>query len=340
MMMEDKEIRLFPFALEGLEEQTQWGTESWKLADLGFVDSKVKRGLLEGSTMSEVMETYMDRIVGDDIYFAYGRQFPIQVKKLEVTSRQPLMVCPDDVIAVERYDSLGKLKLLYVAKASADAKIYLGLKQDLDATQFYNACLDGSIDAYLNEIPVRKGDCFLVKPGTLHCADKGVTLIEISESSGLDMKVGEFLEEVFDFVNMNAESPVLVSDASAAASSADGRTRLVDRPEFVATRIDLTSPVNIKDADGGFSVYYCVSGSVSVQTPAVKENGEKYLENVLMSEGEAVLVPADNSEFFLVPNATSAVLIEVLGGPVEREEEQTPDPDDEEEEGKHDKLWS
>lgn len=339
--MEERETRLFPFALEPVDEAAQWGTESWKLADLGFVDSKVRRGFLEGSTMSEVMETYMDRIVGDDIYYAYGRQFPVQVRQLEVTSAQPLMVCPDDEIAVERYDSLGKLKLWYVAKATADARIHLGLRQDLDATQFYNACLDGSIVDCLNDVPVKKGDCFLVRPGTLHYADKGVTIIEIAESSGLDLKVGEFLEEVFDFVNMGSEMPVLISDSASAAASSDGRTPLVDRTEFVATRIDLTSPLHIQDADGGFSVYYCVSGSVSVQTPAIMENGEKYMENLLVSEGEAVLVPADNSEFFLVPNAVSAVLIEVLGGHVEREEVEEPQLSaDDEEEGSHNKLWS
>lgn len=337
--MEDKEIRLFPFVLEPSDETAGWGTESWKLADLGFVDSKVRRGLLEGSTVSEVMETYMDRIVGDDIYYAFGRQFPVQVRQLDVTSRQPLMVCPDDEIAVERYDSLGKLKIWYVAKASGNARIHLGLRQDLTATEFYNACQDGSIDGYLNEVPVRKGDCFLVKPGTMHCADAGVTIIEIAESSGLDMKVCEFVEEVFDFVNMGAETPVLLSDASSASAAADGRVKLVDRPEFVATRIDLTQPLHIQDADSGFSVYHCVSGSVSVQTPAVRENGEKYMENVLVSEGETVLVPADNSEFYLVPNAVSAVLIEVLGGPVEREEAPEPSAEDDDE-GSHNKLWN
>ncbi len=340
--MEEKEIRIYPFSLESVDDQVAWGTESWKLSDLGFRDSTVRRGLLEGNTISEIMETYLDRIVGDDIYYFYGRQFPVQVKQLKVTSRQPLLVCPDDEIAGERYDSLGKLKIWYVAEATADAKIYLGFRRDLTAGEFYGACLDGSIADSLNEVPVKKGDCYLIKPGTVHCADKGVTIVEVSESSDLDLRIfnwGEvsdnqelFLEEAFDFVNMKAELPAL-TDA----------TKLIESQQFVATKIDLTEPVRISSGDnGGFSVYYCVSGSISIQTPAVRENGQKYMESLVISAGETAVVPAENPEFYLVPNAVSAVLVEVTGGKIEREEEepQRPAREDDEEEGAHNKLWN
>lgn len=339
--MEEKEIRIYPFSLESVEDKTAWGTESWKLSDLGFRDSTVRRGLLEGNTISEIMETYLDRIVGDDIYWFYGRQFPVQVKQLKVTSRQPLLVCPDDEIAGERYDSLGKTKIWYVAEADAEARIYMGFRRDLTAGEFYERCLDGSIIDCLNEVPVKKGDCYLVRPGMVHCADKGVTIIEVSESSDLDLRICNwgrtsdsqddpvFLEEAFDFVTMTAQQPVLTDPF-----------KLAQLEQFVATRIDLSSPMNIQSGDnGGFSVYYCVSGSISIQTPAVKENGEKYMESLVISAGETALVPAENPEFFLVPNAVSAVLIEVTGGQIEREAEPQPS-EDEEEEGSHNKLWN
>ncbi len=340
--MEDKEIKIFPFVLEQISDEREWGSEIWKLADLGFKDSIVHRGLLEGNTLGEVMETYLDRIVGDRIYYRYGRQFPVQVKVLKVKSRTPLTVCPDDQIAAQRYDSLGKKKLWYIADAEGDAKVYLGFRRDVTATEFYEACLDASIDEYLNEVPVKKGDCFLINPGTVHCAGEGVVIVEISESSDLDLKICNwgktadsqddpiFLEEAFDFVTMDMELPILT----------DG-VKLAEAEEFVVTMVNLTKPVRVQNGNPGeFSAYYCVSGSAIIQTPAVGEDGKNYMESLAISEGDTALVPADCPEFYLVPNATSAALIELLGGRFEEEPAPELAEDDEEDHGKHDKLWS
>ena len=71
-------------------------------------------GWLEGSTISEILETYLEDIVGENVYSFYGRQFPIMVKFMDIRGRMPLMVCPDDEVASQRYDTLGKVKLWYV----------------------------------------------------------------------------------------------------------------------------------------------------------------------------------------------------------------------------------
>ena len=45
--------------------------ESWELADMGIEDSVISDGWLAGNTISEVMETYLERIVGEDVYKYY-----------------------------------------------------------------------------------------------------------------------------------------------------------------------------------------------------------------------------------------------------------------------------
>ena len=42
--------------------------ESWELADMGIEDSVVANGWLAGNTISELMETYLERIVGEKVY--------------------------------------------------------------------------------------------------------------------------------------------------------------------------------------------------------------------------------------------------------------------------------
>ena len=91
--------------------------ESWELADMGSEDSVVANGWLAGNTMSELMETYLERIVGEDVYKWYGRQFPLLIKFLDINDKLSVQVHPDDEVAVERYDSLGKAEIWYVMDA-------------------------------------------------------------------------------------------------------------------------------------------------------------------------------------------------------------------------------
>ena len=53
--------------------------ESWELADMGVEDSVVADGWLAGNTIGELMETYLERIVGEDVYNYYGRVFPVVI---------------------------------------------------------------------------------------------------------------------------------------------------------------------------------------------------------------------------------------------------------------------
>ena len=97
------------------EANLPWGTFTHLVADLGYEESKIGSGYLAGDTLDDVMETYFERVVGDDNYNFYGRQFPLSVACLDVkTGCSPLTVCPDDELAASRYDALGKKKLCSV----------------------------------------------------------------------------------------------------------------------------------------------------------------------------------------------------------------------------------
>ena len=45
---------------------------SWELADIGIEDSVVANGWLAGNTISDLMETYLERIVGEKVYNCYA----------------------------------------------------------------------------------------------------------------------------------------------------------------------------------------------------------------------------------------------------------------------------
>ena len=181
-----EEKPLFPLRFAPEESISKhWGTETYKFADLGFVDSVAVGGWLGGNSLGELMETYLERLSGETAFEWYGTQFPVHVKILDVRGRTSLHVNAGDEAAQQRYDAFGKTAFWYVAEAGPDARLLLGFKKDISASELYEACLDGSVGDLVNVIRPKKGDGFLIPPGTVHAAQGPVKIVEISEASEL-----------------------------------------------------------------------------------------------------------------------------------------------------------
>ena len=194
--------------------------ESWELADMGIEDSVVANGWLAGNTISDLMETYLERIVGEKVYNCFGRQFPLLIKFLDINDKLSVQVHPDDEVAIERYDSLGKAEIWYVMDAKPGAKMYCGFNRDVTAQEFYDRCQNGTVDEILNVIEPRKGDVIFITPGTVHAADGGLTIAEIQESSDMTFRLYDWgrefdpatarkmhLEEAIDVIDYRAFDP-------------------------------------------------------------------------------------------------------------------------------------
>ena len=254
-----------------------WGTVEYMIADLGFVDSMASEGSLKGNTLSDIMQTYLEQVVGETSFEWYGTQFPVLIKRLHVKGRTSLHVNPDDESAEQRYDAFGKTALWYVESAGPKAKLFLGFKRPVTAEQFYMACQDGSVDKLLNVVYPVPGESYLISPGLVHAA-QDVTLTEVAESSELwfrlydwDRKDREIhLEEAFDLIDFGA------------------KTAKVPQEDLLA-------------ATPQFTIH-----SMSVQ---VGENAWN------ARPGELVMLPSDVVDFFLIPAAGDTVLLEVRMDP-------------------------
>ena len=311
--MDNNEKKLYPIKFLEDGSEVPWGTVNYQIADLGFVDSMVAEGWFGGNTMSELMGTYLERVVGDDSFEYYGLQFPIMVKVINTSGWQPLQVNVPDDVAEERYDSLGKTSLWYIQEASEEARMYLGLRRDIDAGDFYRRCQEGSLRDILNEISPKTGDMIPIRPGTLFAAGPGLKIVEIGESSELTLSVhnwgvelpdGEdlLLEEAFDLIDFRKYSPT-------APSTDDG---------FKVTRMELKNPLHIfSEQPGDFAVYYCVSGEAAIQ-PGPGADG---FSPVGIKAGHSVMIPSEVNDFLLLPTSEGTVLLEAV--PIKKSD---PDP--------------
>ena len=319
--------------------------ESWEIADMGFEDSVVADGWLAGNTISEVMETYLERIVGENVYNYYGRQFPLLVKFLDINGKLSVQVHPDDEIAAERYDALGKNEFWYVLEASPDAKIYAGFNREMTAQELYDRCHDGSVAETLNVIHPKKGDVIHMKPGTVHAAEGGLLVVEIQESSDMTFRLYDWgrefnpmtarplhLEEAIDFIDygpFDRKGPAWGNEESHEPCGHECQCgghhhhedekvvdNLVEGHPFNVAKITLTDPLHIyTEKFESFILYVCVEGAASIQVPSTDGKGEACMDNYEFAKGETIMVPADMPDFFLVPRDRSTILLEATCRP-------------------------
>lgn len=331
-MTEDNK-RLYPVRFIPEGENVAWGRETYKIADLGHVDSMVEAGWLGGNTLSEVIGTYFERVVGDASFDFYGLQFPLLVKTIETTSFQPLRVNVADDVAEERYDSLGKMALWIVEKAEPGAKIVLGFSRGISAEKFFSSRNEGGLEEELNFLTPKAGDRFLIQPGTVFAAGPGLRILEISECSEMSFPIAaldggaldpeeDFLEEAFDLIDFSPYSPSpLLQLGGENVNPTPYTTKIASCEQFTITKVNLSNLLRVfTDEPMGFTIYHCAAGAASVKVPKegveVAAKGEMpadgSLESYPLKAGQSILVPAEVSDFYLVPEAEGTVLYEAV----------------------------
>ena len=328
-MFDDK--KLYPFKFIPVSSEKPWGGDTHLVADLGYIDSMVDNGWLGGNTIAEVMQTYLERVVGETAFEWYGTQFPVLVKFLTVRGRTSLHVNPDDLTAEQRYDAFGKTALWYVADAGKDAMLWMGFRRDVSPAEFYEKCQDGSVEDLLNVVRPVKGESYLIPPGLVHGASGALSLVEISECSDLFFRVHDWnradrethLEEAFDLVDFKAWDPSLRHGASRQEGSLT--ERLAASGAFTVTEIALSDPIHIySEEEQSFQLYTCVRGAAVIEVPS--EEG-KASERFPVKAGEVLLVPAEVHDFYLVPSDRDTVLLETILEPRTETDSYTGDPE-------------
>ena len=287
--------------------ERKWGLVEYRIADLGYIDSVALDGWLGGNSISDIMQTYLERFTGEVPFENYGTQFPVMVKWLDIKGRTSLHVNPDDEAAEQRYDAFGKTALWYVAATGPDAKLYLGFKRDVTATEFYEKCLDGTVEELLNVIKPKAGEHYLVTPGMVHAA-QDVRLLEVAESSELwfrlhawgDAESELHLEEAFDLIDFKAYRMPRPPKGNPEAVM----EKLAVTPQFTVNEIRLRDTVRVTDQGGSFRLYACVKGAGAVEV--------EVMDRLRFKEGDAVLVPAELKDFILTPADRGTLVLEVL----------------------------
>lgn len=279
--------------------------ESWELSGVQDDISVISNGFLEGNDINDLVETYLGDLTGDAIYERYGNEFPLLIKILDIKEALSLQMHPDDSTAMERHNSYGKTECWYILDAEPNAKIYLGLNQDLTPQEFYDKCKSNTIESSLNVITPVKGDLIYVAPGTLHSATGGILVAEIQQVSDVTYRVYDWgrendpksaremhLDLAIDCINYKAIEP----------NSLIRKGGVCDTPYFKIEEINIDGLKKLEShIFKSFIIYFVVEGDVVVSGRGTNET---------VTKGQTILVPAYIGEYTISGKGT---LLEITG---------------------------
>ena len=276
--------------------------ESWDLSCVKGSISKVANGFLKGNNLQEIIEVYMGDLVGEEVFDAFGLEFPLLIKNLDCNDTLSVQVHPDDELAAERHNSFGKTEMWYVADAEEGAAIYLGFKsKEITREEYIKAVAEGTVAEILQRVPVKRGDVYFIPAGTVHALGKGLNIIEIQQTSDVTYRI-------FDWNRVDAEGnsrelhTALAVDAIDFESGVEECLRryepkpneeveIVKCDHFTTSMLEVRGVAEMDYAGrDSFTIYICLEGEVSLDMEGEHEH---------LSAGEVVLIPASANEVVL-----------------------------------------
>lgn len=135
-------------------------------------------------------------LLGEPVEARFGGDFPIRFDILDTIEGGNLSLQVHPTIQFAR-DTFGlpytQDESYYVIDAKENATVYLGLKTGIDhkamISDLENATSDPTLtfddERYIQTIPAKKHDHFLIPAGTIHCSGKNSVVLEISTTPNL-----------------------------------------------------------------------------------------------------------------------------------------------------------
>ena len=283
--------------------------EAWMLSGVPENQTIVVNGFLAGNDLNEILEIYMDELVGERVYDKSGNEFPILVKFIDANDWLSVQVHPDDALAASRGIGNGKTEMWYILDAEPEAELISGFNRDMDASKYLEYLKQNRLKEILNVEKVQKGDAFFIPSGRVHALGPGILLAEIQQTSDTTYRIYDWDRMGTDGKPRELHNELAV-DAIDFGHTDSYRTRYTHSPNqpvnlalcpfFTVNLLELGCPTE-KDYSSldSFIIYICVEGKAEITA------GES---RVTLTTGEVLLLPAVIDEILLHPDPNIRIL--------------------------------
>ncbi len=283
--------------------------EAWVISGVKGCESKVVNGFLKGNKLNELVEIFMDDLVGEKVFETNQEEFPILIKFIDSHDWLSIQVHPDDKLAAKRMIGSGKTEMWYIIDADETAELISGFSVPADQKTYLKSLQEKKLKEILNFEHVRKDDAFFIPSGRIHALGPGILLAEIQQTSDTTYRIYDW-----DRVDEKGKSRELNTDLALEAIDftfhESYRTRykpeknktsqLVECNHFVTNLLDLDHPL-LKDYSelDSFVIYTVVSGRAVIQNDSNKE---------ILTIGETLLIPAILQNIIIIPQPECKIL--------------------------------
>ena len=266
--------------------------ESWEISAVPGHESVVIEGDYTGRTITDLISEFGEELIGSRVFEKYSRQFPLLIKFIDAADNLSVQVHPDDKLAKERHDSLGKTEMWYIIQSDRNARIYAGLKLKMTPEDYQKRVDDNTIMEAVAEHESNPGDVFFLPAGRVHAIGAGNLLAEIQESSDITYRIYDYnrkdkngdTRELHTVLAKDAIDYNLYDDLKHPVAEDEGEDRnLVSCPHFTVNKIKSEGKKTLTPAAGSFTILMCIEGGGMLAC----DDGEASIK-----KGSTLLIPA------------------------------------------------
>ncbi len=311
-----------PFLLKPVGKDYIWGGDRLKTEFGKHMDMKYVAESWECSTHFEGTSYAGDLLLSDVLkkhpeylgtHPKSGHMLPIMIKFIDAKESLSIQVHPDDEYAFEYENGqLGKTEMWYILDATKDARIIYGLNHDIDRNVFRKAVEKGTIEKYLQSVPVKKNDVFFIPSGMIHAIGAGCLIAEIQENSNLTYRLYDYdrvdrygkrrelhLDKALDVVTLKRASKLrqpirVLKYKKGCAMEFLCRCKYFEVSRMIINTETTRNLVRFQSDSTSFRVLVCIDGCGSIRYTDRK--GEVGMD---IFKGDTVFVPAYSIELKL-----------------------------------------
>lgn len=260
--------------------------ESWEVSTHPAGLSIIANGEWEGMSLAEVIAKNPGQIAPED--------FPFLFKIIDADGDLSIQVHPDDSFAQKfENSSRGKTEMWYVIDAKPGARIGYGWNREMTKELVRESAENGTMEQYINYIPVKPGEAYFISAGTVHCIGSGLLIAEIQQNSDVTYRLYDYNRKDKDGNGreLHIDKSLAVADLSLMekAKPVTGETvTLASCPYFTAEKI--TGDCYTGDTKGAFEILFFIDGQGTINT----------------SEGS---VPFQGGDTFLMPSSLGSYTV-------------------------------
>jgi mannose-6-phosphate isomerase len=283
--------------------------EAWVLSGVPGSETKVANGFLKGNELNELVEVYMDDLVGEASFERYGNEFPLLIKFIDSNDSLSIQVHPDDTLAARRGLGNGKSEMWYILEAEPGAEIIDGFKRKINVKTYLDYIEKDAITEILNTEKAHKGDVFYIPAGRVHALGPGILLAEIQQTSDTTYRIYDWgrlddkgmsrelhLDQALEAIDFTVPDLYRTTYRSIINQT----TPLINSPHFTTQFLSINKTIQKEYTElDSFVVYVCVEGMISVECGSSLES---------MKKGEVLLIPAIAGKVILSPKMESRIL--------------------------------